>query len=248
MFALRQKYKEENNDVMQFLVKLIMNALYGELLRKDITEKYHCKSEMWMQTEYDERVLDYQKNEYGNYIVKMKDDEGLEDEVKKANTLPLQLAVFILSNSKRIMKNFIHAIDGIYSNDVYYTDTDSLYNENKHWDKLNKAGSVGKSLLQGENDYKGGGIFYGLFLAPKIEYCLTINKYGVIDEHKTFMGFSNESDNLDRKEYFKIFDGDNLIVNIALSWKKSFSQGVVIPHKMRNCSDCKKRYSMWWMW
>ena len=62
----------------------------------------------------------------------MKDDEGLEDEVKKANTLPLPLAVFILSNSKRNMNNFIHAIDGFYSNDVYYTDTDSLYIENKH--------------------------------------------------------------------------------------------------------------------
>ena len=48
----------------------------------------------------------------------MKDDEGLEDEIKKANTLPLQLAVFILSNSKRIMNNFIHAIDGFYTNDV----------------------------------------------------------------------------------------------------------------------------------
>ena len=150
LFALRQKYKEENNDVMQLLVKLIMNALYGEFLRKDITESYQCKSEMWMQTEYDERVLDYQKIIYGNFIVKMKDDEGLEDEVKKANTLPLQLAVFILSNSKRIMINFIHAIDGFYSKDVYYTDTDSLYIENKHWDKLNKAGLVGKNLLQGK--------------------------------------------------------------------------------------------------
>ena len=34
--------------------------------------------------------------------------------------------------------------------------------------------------------------------------------------------------------------GDNLIAKVPLSWKKSFSQGVVIPHKMRNCSDCKK--------
>ena len=87
--------------------------------------------------------------------------------LKKSNTLPLQLAVFILSNSKRIMINFIHAIDGFYSNDVYYTDTDSLYIENKRWDKLNKAGLVGKNLLLGKNDYKDGGIFYGLFLAPK---------------------------------------------------------------------------------
>ena len=34
--------------------------------------------------------------------------------------------------------------------------------------------------------------------------------------------------------------GDNLIAKVPLSWKKSFSQGVVIPHKMRNCSDFKK--------
>ena len=137
------------------------------------------------------------------------------------------------------MNNFIHAIDGFYTNDVYYTDTDSLYIENKHWDKLDKAGLVGKNLLQGKNDYKDGGIFYGLFLAPKIKYCLTINKYGVIDEHKTFKGFSNVSANLDRKEYFKMADGDNLIAKVPLSWKKSFSQGVVIPHKMRYCTDCK---------
>ena len=66
LFAFRQKYKDENNEVMQLLVKLLMNALYGEFLRKDITESYQCKSEMWMQTEYDERDLDYQKINYGN--------------------------------------------------------------------------------------------------------------------------------------------------------------------------------------
>ena len=185
LFALRQKYKDEGNDVMQLLVKLIMNAFYVEFLRKDLLESYQCKSEMWMMTEYDERVSDYQKINHGNYNVKMKDEEGLEDEIKKANTLPLQLVVFILSNSIRIMNNFIHAIGGFYTNDVYYTDTDSLYIESKHWDKLNTAGLVGKNLLQGKNDYgPDSGIFYGLFLAPKIKYCLIINKYGNINEKK----------------------------------------------------------------
>ena len=112
-------------------------------------------------------MLDYQKINHGNYIVKMEDDEEVEDEVKKSNTLPLHLAVFILSNSKIIMNNFIHAIDGFYSNDVYYIDIDSLYVENKHWNDLDKAGLVGRNLLQGKKDYKDGGIFYGLFLAPK---------------------------------------------------------------------------------
>ena len=35
-------------------------------------------------------------------------------------------------------------------------------------------------------------------------------------------------------------DGGKLIAKVPLSWKKSFSQGVLIPHKMRNCDDCKK--------
>ena len=34
-------------------------------------------------------------------------------------------------------------------------------------------------------------------------------------------------------------NGDKLVAKVPLSWKKSFSQGVVIPHKMRNCGDSK---------
>ena len=79
-----------------------------------------------------------------------------------------------------------------------------------------------------------------MFLAPKIIYCLTINKYGVIDEHKTFKGFTNVSDDLDRKGCFKMFNGDKLVAKVPLSWKKSFSMGVAIPHKMKNCTECEK--------
>ena len=42
----------------------------------------------------------------------MKDDPGLDDQVKKANTMPLHLGALVLSNSKRIMNNFKHAING----------------------------------------------------------------------------------------------------------------------------------------
>ena len=148
---------------MQLLVKLLMNSLYGENIRKDIEEKFACKSEAWMMTEYDERVKDYWKISGIICIVKMIDDAGLEDEFKKLNTMPLHLDTFVLSNSKRTMNNFINAINGFYTNDVYYTDTDSLYIENKHWDKLDKTGLVGKDLLQGKNDYKDGGFFTDCF-------------------------------------------------------------------------------------
>ena len=42
VFALRQKYKDENNEVMQLLVNLLLNSLYGEQIRKDIEEKFAC--------------------------------------------------------------------------------------------------------------------------------------------------------------------------------------------------------------
>ena len=92
-----------------------------------------------MMSENDKRVKDYWKKSHGKYTVKIVDDAGLEDGVKKLNTMPLHLGVFVLSNSKRIMNNFIHTVNGFYTNDVNYTDTDCLYIENKPWDKLDKA-------------------------------------------------------------------------------------------------------------
>ena len=153
----------------------------------------------------------------------MTDDAGLEDQDKKSNTMPLHLGAFVLSNSKRIMNNFIHEIIGFFTNDLYNEDTDSMYIENKHRDKLDKASLVGKNSLQCKNDYIDGGVFYGLLLVPKMKYCLTINKFGSIDEHKTFKGFTNVSHNLNTKKYFKMFNGDKLIAKAPLSWKKKFS-------------------------
>ena len=37
-----------------------------------------------------------------------------------------------------------------------------------------------------------------------------------------------------------MFEGDKLVAKVPLSWKKGFSLGVILPHKMRNCTDCKK--------
>ena len=85
------------------------------------------------------------------------------------NTLPSHLGAFILSNRKRIMNNFIREINGFYNNSIYYTDTENLHKEKKYWDVLDKVNLVGKKLCQGKNDYKTGGIFYGLFLARKIK-------------------------------------------------------------------------------
>ena len=153
LFALRQKYKDEKNDLMQGLVKLNINSLYGVQIRKDINELYSFKSETWMKTEFDENVLDYWKLPNGNYIVKMKKDDGLDDDdCDIKNTLPAVLGAFILANSRRIMNKFVREINGFYENNIYYTDTDSLYIEKKYWVVLDKANLVGDNLCQGKND------------------------------------------------------------------------------------------------
>jgi len=68
----------------------------------------------------------------------------------------------------------------------------------------------------------------------------TIHKHEKSQEHKTLKRFTNVSNNLSRKEYFNMANGGKLIAKVPLSWKKSFSQRVVIPHKMRNCNKCSK--------
>ena len=106
LFALRQKYKYERNDLMQGSVKFLMKNLHGVQIRKDINEFIKCNSEQWMQTEYNDNVLDYRKLPNGNYSKKFKKDDGLDGDNDVKNTLPYHLGAFILSISKRIMNNF----------------------------------------------------------------------------------------------------------------------------------------------
>ena len=119
LFASGQKYKVENNDWMHLLVKLLLNALYGENMRQDIEENFARKSDFWMMSENDEWVKEYWKLSHENYFVEMIDDKGLEDEVEKLDTMPLNLGVFVLSNNKTILNNFINAFNGFYTNDLY---------------------------------------------------------------------------------------------------------------------------------
>ena len=153
LFDLRLKYKSEGQDILQEMVKLIMNSIYGQTIRRDIEDEFCCKRENWMKTEYDERVKDYWRLPNGHYIVQLSLDEGVDGEIDNKNTMPSQLGAFILSNSKRITNNFVEVIDGCKSNNVFYQDTDSLYIEKKHWNILNSVGYVGSNLLQAKNDY-----------------------------------------------------------------------------------------------
>ena len=106
---------------------------------------------------------------------------------------------------------------------------------------LDKANLFGEGLCQGKSDYKTGGIFYGLYLAPKIKYCLTIDDYGIMKEHKTFKGFNDSKRLLDCSQYFKLKEGEKISAMLPRSWKKSFDNGINIPKKMRFCNECNDK-------
>ena len=104
------------------------------------------------------------------------------------------------------MTDFIREINGFFINSIYYGDTDSLYIEKKYWNILDKAILV-EELCQGKNDYKTGGIFYGIYLPPKINYVLKMDKFGIVEEHKTYKGFNDSKRLLDRSQKYKMIEG-----------------------------------------
>ena len=65
------------------------------------------------------------------------------------------------------MSDFIRKIAGFYTSNISYSETDSLFIEGKYWVVLDKASLEGGLLCQAKNYSKTGGIFYGLYLAPK---------------------------------------------------------------------------------
>ena len=139
--------------------------------------------------------------------MKLKQDDGLECESELKSTMPARLGSFILSNSKRIMNNFLREINDFETNNVYYTYTNSLFFEKKHWAVLDEATLVGENIRHSKNDYKIGGIFYALFLAPEIKFCLAIDGYGIIEEHETF---TDSQRLLDENQYFEMLIGNKI--------------------------------------
>ena len=106
---------------------------------------------------------------------------------------------------------------------------------------MDKANLVGEGFCQFKNDYETVGILDGLFSAPKIKYCLTIDDYGIIQEHKTFKGFNDSKRLLDRSQYFKIIKGKKVSALLPKSWKNSFDSRILIPTKMRFCNECNDK-------
>ena len=242
MFEKRDLFKSQGKDLLQNLAKKIGLSVYGGNIRKNINEEYKCVTENWMTENFDDRVKEWFPLKNGTLLVKLEDAKGADgfDKSKSINTMPSQFGSNILSHSKRLMNDVFREIDGFYSNNFYYGDTDGGYIHKKHWSTLVEKGYVGKPLGLGKNDYGDSGIFYAWFLAPKIKYCLVIDDFGINSAERTFKGYSEEHRLIKLDEYISLSEGKTVSGRFSIDWTKTF-EGIKIPHRKQDCADCDNR-------
>ena len=146
-------------------------------------------------------------------------------------------AVKNLGHCKRLVNTVIREIDGFYSNNIYYGDTDSAYIHKKHWSTLVDDGFVSESPGLGKNEYDNAGIFYAWFEASKIKSCFFIKDYGVISAKRSFKGFSEENRMIKLDDFISLSEGKTVSERFSNNWTKTF-EGVRLLPMIPNCLDC----------
>ena len=123
----RGLYNKEGKDLLQTLAKKLANSVYICSIRRDVKDQFICVTDKWMKVNYGDRVTEWWPLKNANTKVKLEDDKGVDeyDIANSSNQMPCHLGSYTLGHSKRKMNNFIREIDGFYSNNIYYGDTDS---------------------------------------------------------------------------------------------------------------------------
>ena len=237
---MRNEYKKKGNDLSATQVKKVMCSVYGGNVRKDILDKYVCVSDDWMDREYDKSVKEIIPLENETYVIKKHIHEGKDDFglANKINTMPCHMGSYILSHSKRLMNEVIEHIGGFYKNNIYYTDTDSIYIHKNDFNILKKDGFIEDTLGKSKNDYgENGGILKALFIGPKMKYCLVIDDGGYLCEKITFKGLEKGSSNIKYTDFVNLARG-RTITNVSMKkWEKKLD-GIKIPHRRHGCNKC----------
>ena len=239
MFEKGDLFKSQGKELLQNLAKKFGFSVYGGTIRKDINEEYKCVTENWMRDNFDDRVTEWFPLKNGNLIVKLQDDEGVNnyDRTKLVKTMPSHFGSYILSHSQRLMNDVIKQVGVFYNNSIYYTNTDSLDIHKKYWSSLVDNGFVGKSLGLGRKDYGNSGIFYAWFLAPTLKYCLVIDDFGAYSAKRNFKGYSEEQRMIKLGEYMTLSERKSVSGRVSIDWTKIF-EGIKIPQRKKDCLEC----------
>ena len=70
-----------------------------------------------------------------------------------------------------------------------------------------------------------------MFAVLKIKLCYTIDKYGKVNEKKTFKGYHETERLLETYNYFKLKGGETVSGQFLSPWERSFASGLTIDTK-----------------
>ena len=80
MVAKGDLYRNLGKDLLQTLAKKTAHLVYGGYIRRDGNDQYECVTENWMKENYHCRIKECWPMKYGNLIVNLEDDAGVDDQ------------------------------------------------------------------------------------------------------------------------------------------------------------------------
>ena len=102
MFEKGDLFKSHEKYLLGNLAKKIGLSIYNGNIRKNVNEEYKSVNENWMRDNFDDRVKEGFPLRNGSSIVKLQDDEGVDeyDKTKLVNRMPSVFGSYVLSLSK----------------------------------------------------------------------------------------------------------------------------------------------------
>ncbi len=210
LYNMRKKLQVENN-AFEVVIKIILNSMYGKLLEKIDKEVYFLKYKDLVSEDGKLVPKDLGKKKYHTDPTVKPLNNGQYEVSGKFETFdekkPIHLAAFVLSYSKHNMNNIIREL-GIEN--VYYSDTDSLYVDETTLTDEFRSKYMNSNLGNMKNDYGTNSfITNAIFLGQK-RYLLNI-----IDEKTKTNSYKMKFTGINfrkgkEKEVFSDFLTDNI--------------------------------------
>lgn len=192
------------------IYKLLMNSLYGRFGMSPIMDSHIILDNYTAEEKYykNDRLIITNVIELDNFDHLISFHNKLNDFNKELNiSIPISSA--ITSYSRILMSKF----KNLYTDNIYYSDTDSIYLDTKLDSKFISDSKLG--LFKLERIFENA-----IFLAPKMYAGRFINKFGLYENYAKIKGvkinvnlnklirllFENEHFNIVQEKWFRDFD------------------------------------------
>jgi hypothetical protein len=209
LYEIRQKTNSSSPQNKN--AKLMMNSMYGKTIQRDekITH-FVINSDDDLVNMYKGRKISQFKGEWISGVGYYEYHEILPFMTDKKS----YIGAFILDYSKEIMTDLLQV------SEPFYTDTDSIYIDNKFSSKFD----IGKELGKFSDDIDGK-IIYACFVAKKLKYIEYINKDNEIKVEITGKG-CNVKD-LTKNDFRKMIKGLTIENKNEKKFKRNLYEGQV---------------------